>query len=318
VKDVLRNAQRRFWALDMTSMDQIPGLRFEATLVQEDVSEAWRRPDAALLASTYVRENDALVDGMGRGGASLVTFARLLKGRGFPLPQVLQWVLATSQSGMGAPVEIEFAADSVEPGGPLVFHVLQVRPMVVEQDEQALDLDTFPEERVVVASPGALGHGRTGDLRDIVVVRHDLERARTHDAAAMIERLNTALRDEGRPYLLIGPGRWGSRDPWLGIPVVWTQISGAAAIVETDFDDLDVEPSQGSHFFHNLTSFAIPFLPVHRRFGGGRIRWQWLESLPAATTLMDGKVRHLRLSQSLHVLLDGSRRRGVVVTPEEA
>jgi CheY-like chemotaxis protein len=318
VKDVLRNAQRRFWALDMTSMDQIPGLRFDANLVQEDVTEALRRPDAALVASTYVRSNDALVDGLAPGGAPIVSFARLLKGRGFPLPQVLQRVLAMAQGGMGIPVEIEFAADPAQPGGAPVFHVLQVRPMVVERGVQTPDLDSLPRDHLLVDSPGALGHGRTDGLCDVVVVWHDLERARTLEAAVVLERLNAALRSAGRPYVLVGPGRWGSRDPWLGVPVVWSQISGAGAIVETDFDDLDIEPSQGSHFFHNLTSFAIPFLPVHRRHGGGSIRWDWLDRQPVEAAELNGRVRHIRLAQPLHVLLDGSRRRGVVVTPEDA
>jgi CheY-like chemotaxis protein len=313
VKDVLRNAQRRFWALDMTSMDVIPGLRFDANLVRIDVTEALERPDAGWLASTYQRENDALADGIARGGTPLVTFARLLRGRALPLPQLLVRVLQMAQAGMGIPVEIEFAAEPAEPGGTPVFYVLQVRPMVVEQDVQTPELDRLPPERLVVRSPCALGHGRTEGIYDVVVVDHGLDRSRTSEAATVLEKLNAALRTARRPYLLIGPGRWGSRDPWLGIPVAWSQIAGAAAIVETDFDDLDAEPSQGSHFFHNLTSFAIPFLPVHRRFDGGRIHWQWLAEQPAEAVALDGKVRHLRLAAPLHVLLDGSRRHGVVL-----
>jgi len=316
VPDMLRNAQRNFWALDLTSMDVIPGLRSDANLVHEDVTEALRRPDAGLVASTYVRANDTVVEGIARDGAPLVSFARVLKGRGLPLPQVLQRVLAVTQTGMGIPVEIEFAADAVQPGGPPVFHVLQVRPMIVDRAVQAPDLESLPSERLVVQSPAALGHGRTDGIRDLIVVAHDLDRGRTREAAQAIEKLNAQLREARRPYVLLGPGRWGSRDPWLGIPVSWSQIAGAAAIVETDFDDLDVEPSQGSHFFHNLTSFAIPFLPVHRRYGGGDIRWSWLNERPVQASEMDGKVRHLRLTQPLQVLLDGSRRAGVIVAPE--
>jgi len=246
-----------------------------------------------------------------------VSFARVLKGRGLPLPQILQRVLSIAQTGMGIPVEIEFAADAVQPGGPPVFHVLQVRPMIVDRAVQTPDLESLPPERLIVQSPAALGHGRTDGILDIVVVAHDLDRGRTREAAQTIERLNAKLRQEQRPYLLIGPGRWGSRDPWLGIPVSWSQIAGAAAIVETDFDDLDIEPSQGSHFFHNLTSFAIPFLPVHRRYGGGEIRWPWLRARAFETSEMEGKLRHLRLTRPLQVLLDGSRRVGVVVAPDE-
>ncbi len=317
IPDILRNAQRNFWALDLTSMDVIPGLRSDANLVQEDVIEALKRPDAGLVASTYMRANDTVVDGVVNGGAPLVSFARALKGRGLPLPQVLQQVLAIAQTGMGIPVEIEFAVDAVQPGGPPVFHVLQVRPMIVDRAVQTPDLESLPPERIVVQSPAALGHGRTDGILDIIVVAHDLDRGRTREAAQAIERLNAQLRKEKRPYLLIGPGRWGSRDSWLGIPVGWSQIAGAAAIVETDFDDLDIEPSQGSHFFHNLTSSAIPFLPVHRRYGGGAIRWPWLHARQAEKSEMEGKVRHLRLTRPLQVLLDGSRRAGVVLAPDE-
>jgi hypothetical protein len=128
-----------------------------------------------------------------------------------------------------------------------------------------------------------------------------------------LEKLNGELKQAGRPYLLIGPGRWGSRDPWLGIPVVWGQISGAGAIVEVDFDDLDVEPSQGSHFFHNLTSFGIPFLPVHKRFEGGTVNWEWLSRQPVHAAVLEGKVLHLQLDEALQVQLDGARRQGVVL-----
>ena len=313
VKDVLRHAQRRFWALDMTSMDLIPGLDADANLVSADVGEALTRPEASLVASTWVRANDVLVDGLARDGVPLVTFARLLKGREFSLPQVLEKVLSMTQAGMGMPVEIEFAAHPGAAPGPPVFHVLQVRPMVVEPGLADPDLESLPDGQLLVTSSEALGNGRSSLLYDVVVVHHDLERGRTPAAATALERLNSELRREARPYLLIGPGRWGSRDPWLGIPVIWGQISGASAIVEVDFDDLEVEPSQGSHFFHNLTSFGIPFLPVHRRQQGGCVRWEWLQGHPAQSELLDGKIRHLRLERPVRVLLNGPSRRGVVV-----
>jgi hypothetical protein len=301
----------------MTSRDLIPGLAFDANLVCADITQALQEPEAALVASCYVRENDNLVDGLGRG-TPLVTFARLLKGRGMPLPQVLLRVLEMTQAGMGMPVEIEFAADGGGADRPPTFYVLQVRPMVVEPGLAIPDLDGIAPDRLIVVSPGALGNGRSQPLSDVVVVRHDLDRARTADAAIVLEKLNIQLRQEGRPYLLIGPGRWGSRDPWLGIPVAWGQISGARAIVEVDFDDLDVEPSQGSHFFHNLTSFGIPFLPVHRRFDGGTVNWEWLAAQPVRAEELDGKVRHLRLTEPLQVQLDGARRHGIVLRGEEA
>lgn len=165
----------------------------------------------------------------------------------------------------------------------------------------------------IADSPSALGHGRRTNVRDVVVVLPTLERAQTPEVASILERENQRLREEGRGYLLIGPGRWGSRDPWLGIPVAWAQISAAVAIVETDFADLDVEPSQGSHFFHNLTSFGIPFLAVHRLQDGGSVNWEWLAAHPAEHEELTGVVRHIRLDRPLEVVVDGATRRGLVV-----
>jgi CheY-like chemotaxis protein len=315
VKDILKNAQRRFWALDMTTMDLIPGLPVDGNLVQLDVQDALDDSAAGLVASTYVRANDAVVDGVAHGGTPLVTFSRLLKGRGFPLGDVLGWLLQATQRGMGMPVEIEFALDLVPDARAQVLHVLQVRPMVVEAAASA-DLANLAPERVVVRSNIALGHGRSEPIRDVVVVLPDLDRGRTPEVAVALERLNQEMRGAGRPYLLIGPGRWGSRDPWLGIPVVWTQISGARAIVEVDFADLEVEPSQGSHFFHILTSFGIPYLPVHQRQGQGEVNWGWLASRPAESEAFDGKLRHLHLPSDLGVILDGATRTGVVLSHE--
>lgn len=312
VKDILKNAQRRFWALDMTTMDLIPGLPFDANLTSPDVSEGLATSAGPQIASTYLRANDAVVDGVVPGGPALVSFARLLKGRTYPFAAVLGWLLDAAQRGMGMPVEVEFALDLASTSDRQVLHVLQVRPMVVEAVAAQADLAALDPETIVVRSGSALGHGRTPALADVVVVFPDLDRSRTPEACSALERINRRLQEEGRPYLLVGPGRWGSRDPWLGIPVVWAQISGARAIVEADFTDLEVEASQGSHFFHIITSSGIPYLAVHHRDGDGRIDWEWLAGLPAATVELGGSLRHIRLSAPVQVLVDGASREGVV------
>ena len=185
--------------------------------------------------------------------------------------------------------------------------------MVVEQVSKDVVLDAADAARAVVLSTSALGHGRSPDITDLLHVPRDLERARTTDVAAVLGRLNHELREAGRSCILIGPGRWGSRDPWLGIPVTWPQISTARAIVETDFGDLEVEPSQGSHFFHNLTSSGVAFLAVHRQQDGGAINWEWLDAQPIVTQELGGAVRHIRLERPVRVLVDGASNRGVVV-----
>jgi len=315
VKDILRNAQRRFYALDLSNNDVIPGIRTDANLLHEEVSEAVRDGAAAPVASTYDRANDRIVSGIEEGGSPLISFASLLNGRVFPLPDILARLLDISEKGLASPAEIEFAAD-IEPGlgRQQVFNVLQLRPMVFEQMEIDVELDESMESRAVVRSEVALGHGRRETISDLVVIDPRLmERSQTIEAAAVIETINRELRRDGRHSIIIGPGRWGSRDPWLGIPVTWPQISSARAIVETDFLDLQVEPSLGSHFFHNLTCYGVAFFAVHVAGGGGVINWEWLDRQKSKSVAMDGVVRHLRLENPAQVLVDGSTSRGVIL-----
>jgi CheY-like chemotaxis protein len=315
VKDILRNAQRRFYALDLANNDVIPGVRTDANLVHEETSEAVRDGAATPIASTYDRANDRIVSGIEEGGAPLISFASLLNGRVIPLPDILTKLLDTCETGLASPAEIEFAAH-IEPGlgRRQIFNVLQLRPMVFEQMDIEVDLDESMEARAVVRSDVALGHGRRETISDLMVVDpRRMDRSQTVEAAANIEQINRQLRREGRYSILIGPGRWGSRDPWLGIPVTWPQISSARAIVETDFRDLQVEPSFGSHFFHNLTCYGVAFFAVHEAEGGGAINWEWLDNQDSKTVAMDGVVRHLRLEYPAQVLVDGSTSRGVIL-----
>jgi hypothetical protein len=317
IKDILRNAQRRFYALDLSRNDVIPGVRTDANLVHEEMIEAVRDGAAAPLASTFDRSNDRIVSGLEDGGAPLITFNALLRGRVIPLPEILTRLLDTCRDGLASPAEIEFAAD-IKPGlgHPQTFDVLQLRPMVFEQMDVEVDLDEATIGRAVVQSEVALGHGRRETISDLVVVDpRRMDRSQTADAAAIIERINRELRRDGRHSILIGPGRWGSRDSWLGIPVTWPQISSVRAIVETDFTDLQVEPSLGSHFFHNLTCYGVAFFAVHEQDGSGSINWEWLDRQEAVTDAMDGAVRHLRLEYPAQVLVDGSTSRGVILEP---
>ena len=168
----------------------------------------------------------------------------------------------------------------------------------------------------VVRSEVALGHGRRETIADLVVVDPDaVDRAQTPNIALATESINRKLRAAERQCILIGPGRWGSRDPWLGIPVEWPQISSARAIVEADFNDLQVEPSLGSHFFHNLTCFGVAFFGVHAHRNQGWINWEWLRQQPVVEEQLEGAVRHIRLTSPVQVLVDGSSGRGVILEP---
>lgn len=311
VRDTLAGAQRRLWALDLEARDELlwPG---DPGLVELEAARELRQGIGALIASTYVPANDSLVDGIRDGGAPVITFQRLLRGRQLPLGPLLDWLLRTLEAAMHGPVEIEFAMDLERHEDPATLWLLQCRPLAAGGEPRPLSGPGSAGGREIVRSCAALGHGSVRDIRDVVVVLADLDRARTVEVAGALERVDRALRQAGRPYLLVGPGRWGSRDQWLGIPVAWAQVSGARAIVETDFADLVGEPSQGSHFFHHLTAAGIPFLGVHRG-DGGRIDWEWLCTRPPAVTACEGKVRHLRLEEPLEVRVDGRRREGVVL-----
>jgi hypothetical protein len=317
LKDVLRNAQRRFYALDMSKDDVIPGLQTDSNLLHEEVPVAVRDGAAAHISSTFDRANDRLVPGIDDSGAPLITFDAVLRGRTLPLPQTLERLLDTCQRGLASPAEIEFACDLKSGlGRRQVFNVLQLRPMVFEDIDAEVTLDESMMDRAVVRSEVALGHGRSESIADLVIVDpRRMDRSLTAHLATAIEKINRRLRREGRRCILIGPGRWGSRDPWLGIPVAWPQISSARAIVETDFADLQVEPSLGSHFFHNLTCYGVAFFAVHQLDGSGSINWEWLDRQTDAMASLDGVLRHIRLDKPAEVLVDGSTGRGVILEP---
>ena len=317
VKDVLRNAQRRFYALDMSKDDSFPGVQIEANLLHLETIAAVADGAARPILSTYRRADDAISPGYEEGGAPLVTFEPILRGRPFDLPELLTRLLTLGKVGIGSPAEMEFVVQ-LEPGlgREQVLHVVQMRPLVVESFNDDVRLSDEEEERAVVRTTVALGHGRRESLADVIMIDPDVfERGMTVEAVAVIEKINGSLRDEGRHCLLIGPGRWGSQDPWLGIPVTWPQISTARAIVETDFSDLQVEPSFGSHFFHNLTCFGVAFFAVHQSERGGFIRWAWLREQPVISEEMGGAIRHLRFEQPLQVLVDGESGTGVILPP---
>jgi hypothetical protein len=314
VQDMLDNAQRRFYALDLNRIDVIPGAVTDANLVRPEVMRAVQDGAARHIVSTYDPENDRITDGFRGEGSPLITFDPLLRGQVIPLPRVLMWILGACEEGMASPVEIEFAADIRDrPGRIEAFHVVQMRPMVIEEMDVAVSVDPDELGGAVVASEAALGHGRRETLSDLVVVDPEIiDRSQTEEIASLIEDINRGLRQDDRRSILIGPGRWGSRDPWLGIPVEWPQISCTRAIVETDFSDLQVEPSHGSHFFHNLTCFGVAFFGAHARQQRSRINWEWLRRQTSLRDELDGGVRHLRLDEPLQVVVDGSSGRGLI------
>lgn len=310
VEDVLRNSQREFWGLELREDGQ--GGMTE-TRYDIDVAEA----DGVLAAvgSTYSPENDAVYDGLSRSGIRLVSFAPILKHGLFPLPEILGELMEMGEWGMSAPVEIEFAVNlGSPPGSAREFGFLQMRPLALSRETEELELDDVEPARLICSSSNVLGNGRIDSLRDLVLVdERTFDRAHSQETAQELARLNAELNAEGAPYLLVGVGRWGSRDPWLGIPVSWDQISGARVIVEAGFKDFKVTPSQGTHFFQNLTSFNVGYFTVNPGAGEGFVDWDWLAAQPAVRET--ACVRLLRFDRPFVVKMDGKRNRGVILKP---
>jgi len=311
VKDVLANTQRGFWALPMDGPDKESTMR-EAYF---DLSVAENDGVLAALASTYSAENDAIYDGTSRPGPRVVTFSPILKLGVFPLPGILSALLEIGEEGIGTAVEIEFAATlATRPSRQHEFAVLQVRPMSLMSEAESLEVGPVPPGSAIAFSTRVLGNGRIEGIRDLVVVDFQrFERARSREAAEEIGRLNADLLAARTPYLLIGVGRWGSRDPWLGIPVTWDQVSGARVIVEAGLRDLSVMPSQGSHFFQNLTAFNVGYFTVNPELGEGEIDWDWLDAQPHVSA--QAHVRHIRLAEPVVVTMNGRKGEGIVLKP---
>jgi CheY-like chemotaxis protein len=313
VSDLVEGSQRRFWALPLapppeTGADGMRESFFELAEAEGDGA-------LATVASTYSGDNDALYEGLARPGLRVVTFAPVLKHGVFPLAGILDALLEMGTRGMGGPVEIEFAVSlRALSGRAPEFAFLQMRPLALSRETAELELGDVAPEALLCRSPHVLGNGRVDGVRDLVVVDFQrFERARSREAAQEVGRLNATLMAQGTPYVLIGVGRWGSRDPWLGIPVTWDQVSWAQAIVEAGLRDLKVTPSQGSHFFQNLTSFNVGYFTVNPEMGDGFLDWDWLDRQPALSEAWH--VRHLRFDRPVVVKMNGKRNEGVILKP---
>ncbi|MBU6296949.1 MAG: histidine kinase [Alphaproteobacteria bacterium] len=312
--DMLANSQTAFWALDLEPQQPRSVADLREGSFGLDVAEA----DGTLqmLGSTYSADNDAVYDGLGRSGTRIVSFAPVLKHNVFPLAAILDQLMHVGADALGRPVEIEFAGRlALAPDAEAEFAFLQIRPLALSREAEDVRMEDVDAHLLVCQSARVLGNGRLENLCDVVVVDfHRFERARSQEVAREVARLNAKLSESGTPYILIGVGRWGSNDPWLGIPVAWDQVSGARLIVEAGFRDMRVTPSQGSHFFQNLTAFQVGYFTVNPDTGDGFVDWQWL-SMQAASEERDC-VRHLHFDTPLSVVMNGKVGRGLIFKPE--
>ncbi len=314
VRDILKLTQLGFWAVNMGRPPAYDPTAESEYLVKADLAAAEYDNTLSAVASTFDAERDRFLPGTARSGPSVIDFAPLLVYGSVPLNETIRELLTISEQAMQVAVEIEFAVDlSDKAHARLGF--LQLRPMLVSEHEVEITEGELVAAGLLLASDRAIGNGTLESICDIVYVRPELFEARlTPKIAAELEAVNRLLLENKRPYLLLGFGRWGSSDPWLGIPVQWGQISGARVIVESTLPDMNVEPSQGAHFFHNLISFEVPYLCVtHEDAGGGQTRdidWGWLNRQPAVTE--SSLLRHVRLKQPVLVKVDGRTGRGAV------
>jgi CheY-like chemotaxis protein len=302
VDDVLQNAQQFFYALKMAGDHPQRGTLEDANLEKRNVSDADEEPPVKLLASTYIPEEHRIRDSAHMPGYRVLTFAQIIKYGRFPLAEILTEVLTLGQEGMGCPVELEFSINiPKDPERKPQFAFLQLRPMTARADLLQVEIGDDEAAGAFCVSGRALGNTERKDMADILFVKPDgFDPAKTPQIAREIGELNARLLSEYRKYLLIGPGRWGSADRWLGIPVSWADICGMGAMVETSSSRLKADPSQGSHFFHNITTLGIPYATVS---DGDFIDWNWLASQPV--TNETAHVVHLKLDKPFILKVDG-------------
>ena len=309
----LRETQTRFYALDLKN----PPTEFRKddgfNLLNLRVASAEKDGTLQYIASTYDPYDQVIRDGIYEGGRKIITFCGLLQHDIFPLPDILSKVMRYGQDEMRRAVEIEFAAN-IHANRTGEFYLLQIRPMVDNKLMLDEDLTAIADADCILRSHNAIGHGIQTDVQDIVYVKTEGWSASMNPAiAAEIETINRSFLDQGRGYVLVGPGRWGSSDPWLGIPVKWPHISAAKVIAEAGLDNYRVDPSQGTHFFQNLTSFGVAYLTINDYIGDGIYRHDLLDKMPATTETEHVRVVHF--DQPFTIKVDGMKKEGVVLMP---
>ncbi|KAB2888172.1 MAG: phosphoenolpyruvate synthase/pyruvate phosphate dikinase [Desulfobulbaceae bacterium] len=322
VEEMLSNSQRQFYALDMCG-DFAGGAN--SNLTRRDIQEAENEAPVQLLASTYLPGEHRIRDDA-VPGPKIVTFARILKYDDYPLPHILTRLLRIGREGMGCEVEIEFAVDLEPKAEKSSFYFLQIRPMATGRDRTEVSISDRDRRRAICVSGQSLGHGLFTGMTDVIYVREQsLDQAATRAIAAEIGGIGRMLRQQKRSFLLVGPGRWGTADPWLGIPVQWGDIAGVGAIVEVRGGQLRADSSQGSHFFQNLTSLGIPYLTVNlagatppgRDLGGtgDLLDLAWLELQPV---VQEGRyIRHIRPERPFAVKCNGEKGEAVILPGSE-
>ncbi len=313
----LRDSQREFYSLNMDPDKFTPAVDETINLFRTSIRQVKGSSSLKYVASTFDYEDNIIRDGLYDKGTRIISFANVLRHGSFPLADILKELLNIGQREMNNQVEIEFAVNlDVPRGQKKQFHFLQIRPIVETQEKNRVKISDIRQEDTVIISEHALGNGIIDNVRDIVYIKPDsFDPAKTKDIAQQITELNRKFREKGSHYILIGPGRWGSADPWLGIPVKWSQISEARLIVESGLKSFHIDPSQGTHFFQNLTSFNIGYFTINPYLNDGYLNLEFLDSKQAEYE--DKLIRHVHFNAPAVIKIDGSKKAGTVLKPEK-
>lgn len=311
----LRETQTRFYALDLKNMAETFSVDDAFNLVKLGLKEADAEGSLKYIVSTYDPYDQIIRDGYYPGGRKILSFVNILQHDVFPLADTLDQILRIGQQEMGRPVEIEFAVN-MDPSDQTraTFYLLQIRPIVDNKEIMDEDLTSVKNEETILSSTSVLGHGIVNDVQDIIYVKTGAFNSSNNQLIAYeIEKMNRSFTDQEKGYVLVGPGRWGSSDSWLGIPVKWPHISNARVIVECGLENYRVDPSQGTHFFQNLTSFGVGYFTVNPFKGDGWFDEAFLNARPAVEETE--YLRHVRFDAPITIKMDGRRSLGVVLKP---
>ncbi len=311
-KDQNKNSQVDFIAVDLsrTEINLLEGDM--AGLIQLDIYEAEKHGNLRHCASVYDAENNRIVPGLSQPGPRIINFSNILKYNYIPLAKTLEVVLDIVKEAMGCPVEIEFAIDlNRDANNKCSFYLLQIKPLIGNAQDYSVDLNEFNRDDIILYSEKGMGNGLVDGIFDLIYVDPKVfDKSKTLEMVTEIDALNARMFAENRKYVLIGPGRWGTRDRWIGIPVVWPQISQAKVIVETSLEDFPLDASSGSHFFHNVTSMNVGYFSVLQEMKDNFIDYDFLRKQHA---IKETKYfRQIRFNQSLQVRMDGKKRISVI------
>ena len=306
----MKYSQTGYYALKLTSSYTFVNKNEETALEKLDIDMAKKHGVLDKVASTYFYKEDRFYPGLYDEGAIVIDFGPIVNYAEIPLAKALKLLLRVGELALGYPVEIEFAVNfSKDESDPAELIILQIRSMVPPDKYQEVNIENIDIDKALCYSENALGNGIINKIEDIVYIKsEDFHMSNSNRAVSQIRKMNTNLMDADKPYMLIGPGRWGSADPWLGIPIIWSDIAGVKVIVETPYGERPIDPSQGSHFFHDMISSQVGYLITKKN--KGNINWKWLDSLTVIEETED--VKHVKTPSELEVRIDGKHGKAII------